>query len=192
MIAGGSCNLKGGFGNNALALPGKPGGMTCSGGTGRPGGGGGSCKCQQGSSCCKPPKPSCNSTGQSPTGAQAPGKSCYPILFRHGAVSEEATDLDVSAREPRGNSAAPTIANSRPTTLLGGQWLTNCTEYKLLASGTYNIALVVDAGAKAVFTYSSGTYTAPTDSTLTPRPQCRRYVHTHEHVDWRRSASSMT
>ena len=112
--------------------------------------------------------------------AVAPGGSCklwqmaavggvsrHPVYYRYGSVTETAVDLGVAAPGFSWSMARSYNTLTTGTTVLGTQWLTNCTDYRLVQSGANEVTLIVDATSKWIFTYSGGSYIAPKDSPFT-------------------------
>ncbi len=97
---------------------------------------------------------------------ERPFPSGNPVYLSEGAVIEQAVDMSIPG--PVQAYSAVRSYNSRisGSDILGGQWVSNAVDRRLGEDGD-DIELVIDATSKRVFTYDSGSYTSPDDSTLT-------------------------
>ncbi|MHB9081934.1 MAG: DUF6531 domain-containing protein, partial [Pirellulaceae bacterium] len=100
-------------------------------------------------------------------GRQPPAATGCPIYLRQGAVVEQAGDLLLPG--PVQDFLVTRSYDSRVTgsVALGGKWVGNFADYRLTQEGASDVALIVNATSKRVFTMNLGSYTSPGDSTLT-------------------------
>lgn len=118
------------------------------------------------STCLTLPLPLCGGYVVGP-GETLPARSSAPIYFRQGAAVEDVVDLQV----PGSSGLDFTVRRSyssrvEGSALLGGKWLASLGERRLVQQPPSDIALIVDATSKRVFTMNLGYYTAPGDTTL--------------------------
>ena len=100
--------------------------------------------------------------------AAAGGVSQHPVYYRYGSVTESAVDLAISAPGLSWAIGRSYNTLTTGTTVLGTQWLTSDTDYKLIQSGIAgNVTLIGSAVSQWLFTYSSGSYIAPKDTPFT-------------------------
>ncbi|MCU0962921.1 MAG: DUF6531 domain-containing protein, partial [Pirellulaceae bacterium] len=88
-------------------------------------------------------------------GATTPARTAYPVYLREGAVLEEAVDLQLPGPAPGWRAVRTYSSRVTGSAALGGKWLSDLAEYRLVAGGTNQTALIVDATGKRVFTSSS-------------------------------------
>ncbi|MEX2027082.1 MAG: hypothetical protein WEH44_07270, partial [Pirellulaceae bacterium] len=100
---------------------------------------------------------------------QPVAQACDPIFFRYGSVSEQQTDLHLSAQALDWAMERSYTSNTQfsGTSRLGNMWLGGPADMYLVQNGT-DIWLLVNANSKRTFTGSGTpvTYTAPDDSNL--------------------------
>ena len=119
------------------------------------------------------PKPPCGQPGGCGGGAclrALPQSTADPIFLRAGAVVEQAIDLSLPGPAPGWVAARTYSSRVTGSGALGSKWLSDYVDYRLVQEGAYNVALIVNAASKRLFSfvpYPSPGYTSPGDSTLT-------------------------
>ncbi len=104
-----------------------------------------------------------------PAGATRPRKTSAPIYLQQGAVVEQTVDLVLPG--PVQDFLVTRSYDSRVSgsVALGGKWVGNFADDRLVQSGAYNVALIVNATSQRLFSfvpYPTPSYTSPADSTL--------------------------
>ena len=118
------------------------------------------------STCLTLPLPLCGGYVVGP-GETLPARSSAPIYFRQGAAVEDVVDLQVPGASGLDFMVRRSYSSRvEGSALLGGKWLANLGERRLVQQAGSDVALIVDATSKRVFTLNLGYYTAPGDSTL--------------------------
>ena len=108
------------------------------------------------------------------------------VDLRNGAVAMPKCDLKATASGL--SLLVPRTYSSRTSGsgTMGSKWLSGTVDYRLVQEGASDVAVITDATSKRVFTMNMGTYTGPSDSSLTLQRDTMNYQFIL--TDWRTGA----